>query len=560
MTEIHLYNTRTRIKEPFEPIDPANVRMYVCGPTVYDRAHIGNARPVVVFDVLYRLLRHVYGEGAVTYARNFTDVDDRIITRAVDTKGAGETLEAACRRITNETIGWYHEDMDALGALRPNVEPRCTEFVPQMVAMTKTLIGQGHAYEAEGHVLFDVGTYDGYGKLSGRSVDDMVARSRVEDAPYKKNPMDFVLWKPSTPEQPGWASPWGRGRPGWHIECSAMARALLGDTFDIHGGGIDLVFPHHENEVAQSCCANHTDVMANVWMHNGFLQVEGEKMAKSLGNFFTVKDLLDQGVPGSVIRLLLLSVNYRDPLDWTENALKEADNTLARWGEVVGSETAGDVPREFIDALADDLNTAQAIAILHNLAKERRAKELRAATQFIGLGLIAAARGYATGASTATGVGAAIASGVGHAAGKSTAVGISDLSKAERNISRELDNVANQLIEARNVARNEKDYASADVIRDGMRAAGVELMDSPGATVWKLRKDFVDAVPYFTRFKAALHRGDANEIEAARASAKEAGISFRQHDPMVVLAWRTIPSETFVLRKLQELLESEVSK
>jgi cysteinyl-tRNA synthetase len=265
---------------------------------------------VVVFDVLFRLMRHVYGEGEVTYARNFTDVDDKIIARAQESRRDGETLEAATRRITDETIGWYHEDMDALGALRPTVEPRCTEYIPQMVEMTQILIDQGHAYAAEGHVLFAVDTYRDYGKLARRSLDDMMAGSRVEVAPYKRSPMDFVLWKPSTDEQPGWDSPWGRGRPGWHIECSAMARAILGDVFDIHGGGIDLQFPHHENEVAQSCCANHTDVMANVWMHNGFLQVEGEKMAKSLGNFFTVKDLLDKGVPGEVIRFVLLSTKY----------------------------------------------------------------------------------------------------------------------------------------------------------------------------------------------------------------------------------------------------------
>ena len=310
-TEIQLYNTRTRTKEPFRPIDPENVRMYVCGPTVYDRAHIGNARPVVVFDVLFRLLCHVYGANAVTYARNFTDVDDKIIARAQETRRDGETLEAATRRITDETIGWYHDDMKALGALRPTHEPRCTGYIPQMVEMTLRLIDQGHAYEAEGHVLFAVDTYKDYGKLSRRSLDDMVAGSRVEVAPYKRSPMDFVLWKPSTPDQPGWPSPWGRGRPGWHIECSAMARAILGDVFDIHGGGIDLQFPHHENEVAQSCCANHTERMANVWMHNGFLQVEGEKMAKSLGNFFTVKDLLDRGIPGEVMRFVLLSTHYR---------------------------------------------------------------------------------------------------------------------------------------------------------------------------------------------------------------------------------------------------------
>ncbi len=321
MTDIHLYNTRTRTKERFTPIDPANVRMYVCGPTVYDRAHIGNARPVVVFDVLYRLLRHVYGAGAVTYARNFTDVDDKINARAAKT---GRSI----RDITDETIGWFMDDMRALGALVPDEQPRCTEFIPQMVAMTEKLIAGGHAYVAEGHVLFDVPSFPAYGKLSRRPLDEMQAGARVEVAAYKRDPMDFVLWKPSTDDLPGWDSPWGRGRPGWHIECSAMAGSLFGPVFDIHGGGIDLQFPHHENEVAQSCCANHTDVMANVWMHNGFLQIEGEKMAKSLGNFFTVKDLLDTGVPGEVIRFVLLSAHYRQPLDWTEKRVEESENTL----------------------------------------------------------------------------------------------------------------------------------------------------------------------------------------------------------------------------------------
>lgn len=358
MTEIKLYNTRTRSKEVFTPIDPGNVRMYVCGPTVYDRAHIGNARPVVVFDVLYRLLRHVYGEDAVTYVRNFTDVDDRIIEKAVATKGADETLEAATRRITDETIRWYHEDMDALGALRPDHEPRCTEYIAPMVAMSQELIDKGYAYAAEGHVLFSVEAYEKYGALSGRSVDEMIAGARVEVAPYKKNPMDFVIWKPSTDDQPGWDSPWGRGRPGWHIECSAMAKELLGEVFDIHAGGIDLAFPHHENELAQSCCVHGTDRMANWWMHNEMLRVEGEKMSKSLGNFFSVKDFLDKGVPGEVIRFMLLSTHYRQPLDWTQKRLDDARKRLARWYRKTDGVTAEDRLLSRVEAaLADDLNT-----------------------------------------------------------------------------------------------------------------------------------------------------------------------------------------------------------
>ena len=309
MVEIKLWNTKTRTKDPFVPLDPQDVRMYVCGPTVYDRAHIGNARPVVVFDTLYRLLRHVYGADHVTYVRNFTDVDDKINARALEMQRAGDarSLTRIIRQLTDETIGWYHDDMDALGALRPTHEPRATDYIAQMVAMIEVLVEKGHAYAAEGHVLFAVKSYADYGKLARRSLDDMRAGARVEVAPYKQDPMDFVLWKPSSDEEPGWDSPWGRGRPGWHIECSAMAGELLGESFDIHGGGIDLAFPHHENEVAQSACACPEGAFARYWMHNGFLQVEGEKMSKSLGNFFTVHDLLEKGVPGEVIRFVLLS-------------------------------------------------------------------------------------------------------------------------------------------------------------------------------------------------------------------------------------------------------------
>ncbi|MEL7126908.1 MAG: cysteine--tRNA ligase, partial [Pseudomonadota bacterium] len=354
---ITLYNTATRRKEAFAPIDPDNVRMYVCGPTVYDRAHLGNARPVLVFDVLYRLLRHVYGEDAVTYVRNFTDVDDRINETALKRQQAGEpgTLEALIRSRSDETIGWYYADMDALGALRPTHAPRATEFIDQMVAMIQGLVADGYAYEKDGHVLFRVRKYADYGALSGRSVDDMIAGARVEVAPYKEEKMDFVLWKPSTDDLPGWPSPWGRGRPGWHIECSAMAHELLGETFDIHGGGNDLQFPHHENEIAQSKCAGHG--FAKVWMHNEMLQVEGKKMSKSLGNFFTVRDLLDQGVPGEVIRFVMLSTHYRKPMDWTKKKRAEAEKTLRRWVQIVGEAEAGDVPGDVFAALSDDLNT-----------------------------------------------------------------------------------------------------------------------------------------------------------------------------------------------------------
>ena len=305
MQEIRLTNSATHRKEVFRPIDPANVRMYVCGPTVYDRAHLGNARPVVVFDVLFRLLREVYGAEHVTYVRNFTDVDDKINAAAQARKAAGDprSLEELIRERTEETIGWYHADMDALGALRPTEEPRATDYIGRMIAMIEGLVASGHAYAKDGHVLFRVRSYADYGQLSGRSVDDMIAGARVEVAPFKEDPLDFVLWKPSDADLPGWDSPWGRGRPGWHIECSAMSDALLGPSFDIHGGGLDLQFPHHENELAQSRCAHPEAGFANYWLHNEMLQVEGKKMSKSLGNFFTVRDLLDghdgqPGIPG----------------------------------------------------------------------------------------------------------------------------------------------------------------------------------------------------------------------------------------------------------------------
>jgi len=371
MTKIRLQNTRTRRKEEFEPIDASNVRMYVCGPTVYDRAHLGNARPVVVFDVLFRLLRHVYGADHVTYVRNFTDVDDKINAKAAAT---GRPI----RDITDETIGWYHADMDALGALRPTHEPRATEWIGAMIAMIEGLIASGHAYVAEGHVLFDVRSYPAYGALSGRSVDDMIAGARVEVAPYKRDPMDFVLWKPSEGDQPGWDSPWGFGRPGWHIECSAMSHELLGDTFDIHAGGIDLQFPHHENEIAQSCCAlsdkddpSGETKFARYWLHNEMLLVEGKKMSKSLGNFFTVRDLLDQGVPGEVIRYVMLMTHYSKPMDWTDKKAAEAFEILNLLYEVVGDiqfDEKGPIFPGVVSDLANDLNTKAVLDLLHGAA------------------------------------------------------------------------------------------------------------------------------------------------------------------------------------------------
>ena len=382
---IKLYNTKVRKKVDFEPIDPKNVRMYVCGPTVYDRAHLGNARPVIVFDTLFRLLRHTYGAGHVTYVRNFTDVDDKINATALarQQNGAAGTLEELITERSNETIAWYLNDMAAVGAMEPTAAPRATEYIAEMIEMIEGLIEKGHAYSAEGHALFRVRSYKDYGALSGRSVDDMIAGARVEVAPFKEDPMDFVLWKPSTDDQPGWDSPWGRGRPGWHIKCSAMAYDLLGDEFDIHGGGNDLQFPHHENEIAQSSCCGHG--FAKVWMHNEMLQVEGKKMSKSLGNFFTVRDLLDDGVPGEVIRFVMLSTHYRKPMDWTEKKRIEAEKTLRKWYAQTEATAAGALTPSILDALSDDLNTAGALAEMHKLSNLGQAADLRAAFEFLGL-------------------------------------------------------------------------------------------------------------------------------------------------------------------------------
>ncbi|GAB4268772.1 MAG: cysteine--tRNA ligase [Pararhodobacter sp.] len=387
MTTIRLFNTRTRAKEVFEPLDPARVRMYVCGPTVYDRAHLGNARPVLVFDTLFRLLRHVYGAEHVTYVRNFTDVDDKINATALARKQAGAegTLEELIHQRTEETIGWYHADMDALGALRPTEEPRATAYIGAMIEMIRALIARGHAYEVAGHVLFDVRSYPAYGTMSGRSVDDMIAGARVEVAPFKRDPMDFVLWKPSDADLPGWDSPWGRGRPGWHIECSAMSYELLGASFDIHGGGLDLQFPHHENEIAQSCCAHPEGDFARVWMHNEMLLVEGKKMSKSLGNFFTVRELLDQGYPGEVIRFVMLSTHYRKPMDWTAEKATEAEGILRKWREMTRGATPSAPAPAVVAALADDLNTAGAIAAMHDLARAGDRNGLAGSAALLGL-------------------------------------------------------------------------------------------------------------------------------------------------------------------------------
>ncbi|MEN3385793.1 MAG: cysteinyl-tRNA synthetase, partial [Hyphomicrobiales bacterium] len=377
--DLKLYDTLSREKQAFAPLDPSRVRMYACGPTVYDFAHIGNARPVIVFDVLFRLLRHLYGAAHVKYVRNITDVDDRINARAAE-RGIG------IRELTEATYAKFHEDVAALGCLAPTVEPRATEHIEEMKTLIERLVAAGNAYVAEDHVLFSVPSMPDYGKLSRRSLDEMEAGARVDVAPYKRGDMDFVLWKPSKPDEPGWPSPAGikaPGRPGWHIECSAMAWKHLGETFDIHGGGIDLVFPHHENEIAQSRCAFQTPVMANIWMHNGFLQVESEKMSKSLGNFFTIREVLADW-QGDVIRLAMLSSHYRQPIDWTVRNLKEAEKALSSFFDAAAADAEARPAPGVLEALADDLNTPKAIAEMHALKNVAGRKALAGTLAFFG--------------------------------------------------------------------------------------------------------------------------------------------------------------------------------
>lgn len=375
-TTLKLYNTLTREKAEFEPIDPQNVRMYVCGPTVYDYAHIGNARPVIVFDVLYRLLRHVYGAEHVTYARNITDVDDKINARALRDH-PGLPLNEAIRLVTEKTETQFHDDVASLGCLEPTVEPRATDNIPQMIEIIERLVSRDHAYIAAGEVLFDTKSMRDYGQLSKRPLDEQQAGARIAVDVHKKNPGDFVLWKLSSDNEPGWESPWGRGRPGWHIECSAMSGRYLGDIFDIHGGGLDLIFPHHENEIAQSRCAHGTEVMANVWMHNGFVQVEGRKMSKSEGNFVTIHDLLHtdrfggRQWPGEVLRLAMLMTHYREPIDFSVKRLEEAERLIAKWPSPEPSE--GEPDAGVLAALGDDLNTVVAVQELHALAQAAKA-------------------------------------------------------------------------------------------------------------------------------------------------------------------------------------------
>jgi len=457
---LKLYNTLTREKADFTPIDPKNVRMYVCGPTVYDFAHIGNARPVIVFDVLYRLLRHVYGESHVTYARNITDVDDKINARALR-DFPDLPLNDAIRAVTEKTETQFLDDAKALGCLDPNVQPRATDNISQMIEIIETLIAKGHAYAAEGEVLFDTRSMADYGQLSKRNLDEQQAGARIAVDAHKKNPQDFVLWKLSSDNEPGWESPWGRGRPGWHIECSAMSQRYLGETFDIHGGGLDLIFPHHENEIAQSRCAHGTDVMANVWMHNGFLQVEGRKMSKSDGNFVTINELLHTETfggrkwPGPVLRLAMLMTHYREPIDFSLKRLEEAERLLAKWPAGKPADAAPDA--SILNALADDLNTVAAVQALHALASAANADP-------------ALLPGFAASAAL---------------------LGVLPMEA-------EVDGAVASAVEALVAMRLEmlkaKNFAEADKIRDDLLAKGIQLKDGKDAvtgervTTWEVKR------------------------------------------------------------------------
>jgi cysteinyl-tRNA synthetase len=462
-----LYNTLSRRKETFAPLDAKNVRMYVCGPTVYDLAHIGNARPVIVFDVLYRLLRHLYGAEHVRYVRNITDVEDKIIAAAKET---GESI----RDLTGRTAKKYQEDATALGALPPDAEPRATEHIAGMIAMIEKLVASGHAYAAEHHVLFSVASMSDYGRLSRRSRDDIIAGARVEVAPYKRDPADFVLWKPSSAEQPGWESPWGRGRPGWHIECSAMSEAYLGESFDIHGGGLDLIFPHHENEIAQSVCAHGGAPFVRYWLHNAFVIVEGEKMAKSLGNFRTIRDVLGEA-RGEAIRLAMLKTHYRHPVDWTSEGVAEARANLDRWYRLLERSNnvlsrdqqdadklnPHDISPDVMSALEDDLNTPEAFSRMNMIADDAfRAQRSANAKEFrFHVGTLRAA---------------------------GTLLGLFQYDpeiwfKGDDSEAREIED----LVAQRNAARKAKDFAEADRIRNALAIRGILLEDGPGGTTWR---------------------------------------------------------------------------
>jgi len=450
--QITLYNTLTRRKEVFEPLDPGRVRLYVCGPTVYDFAHIGNARPVIVFDVLFRLLRQTYGAEHVTYVRNITDVDDKINARAAR-DFPDLPLNEAIRRVTEKTAAQFQADARALGCLPPHVEPRATENIAEMQALISTLLEKGHAYQAGGEVLFEVATMPDYGRLSGRNLEDQLAGARVAVDAHKRNPADFVLWKLSSEDEPGWDSPWGRGRPGWHIECSAMSERYLGRTFDIHGGGLDLIFPHHENEIAQSRCAHGTQAMARTWMHNGFLQVEGQKMSKSLGNFVTINELLatdkfgGRSWPGEVLRLAMLMTHYREPIDFSVARLEEAEQKLRDWqraAAAVGANGTGQVHSAVVEALADDVNFHRASVEIDNLVRRTNRGDADAA------GMLVATLAF---------------------------FGFPKDSLLQTDASGDAAEAIEAAIASRLAALAGKDFAEADRIRGSLAERGIQLMD-----------------------------------------------------------------------------------
>lgn len=449
--KLKIYNTKSKNKEIFKPLDSNNIRMYVCGPTVYDRAHIGNARPVVVFDILYRLLKYLYGEKSVTYVRNITDVDDKIIAKSsAENKSVNE--------ITSETIKWFIEDNNYLNVNKPTHEPKATHYISQMIDMIEVLILKKNAYVLEdGEVLFSVNTFKSYGSLSKQNLESMIVGNRVDIDRRKKNPLDFVLWKPTSKNNIGWDSPWGYGRPGWHIECSAMSKEILGETFDIHGGGIDLIFPHHENETAQSICANNKNSLANYWMHNGFVNIEGQKMSKSLGNYLTVEDLRNKNIDGSVIRFVLLSTHYRQPLDWTNRKLTEAQNIINKWFNVTNNRDLninGIPTNKILEALCDDLNIPLVITEMHNLLKEEDYDGFANSFFFLGFNS-------------------------------------NNSIKSKNNLDKQtINEMINLLIVERQNARKNKDYRKSDLIRIKLEKAGVTINDHGNETTWSLKPNF----------------------------------------------------------------------
>ena len=453
--DLHLYDTYSKSKRQFIPIDPSNVRMYVCGPTVYDYPHVGNARPVIIFDVLFRLLRHIYGDDKVTYVRNITDIDDNIIEAA---NKNNEEISVLTKRITD----YFHNDANYVCSMQPTIEPKATDHISEMISMIETLIKKGFAYESEDNVLFTSSKFLKYGSLSGKNIDDLIAGARVKVENFKREPSDFVLWKPSKEGEPGWDSPWGKGRPGWHIECSAMSKKYLGETFDIHGGGQDLIFPHHENEIAQSECS-HEKPFSNFWMHNGFVTVEGSKMAKSEGNFITIHQL-KRKFQGEVIRLAMIMTHYRQPLNWTEDTLSEAKKTLDKWYGFISKcnmskASNADVSDSIIEALSDDVNSPKAIAELHQIFKSLNTNDTEKVQQFINsaqlLGLL-----------------------------NNDANEWKNWLKLDSNVD---EAKINQLLDSRNIARKKGDYSSADKIRDELDQMGVMLEDKDGVTSWKLK-------------------------------------------------------------------------